>query len=58
MTMSPIVKNMKRDRRPINERRCSRVLSDDEIKILFDCTPKFGTYGVLVRCLLYTGQRL
>src|SRR5262245_63194315 len=50
--VSPIVKGMKRYSSKANARE--RILSDDEIRSLWDVS---GTYGDILRLCLLTGQR-
>ena len=54
---SPIVKGMKRDQRPLGERARDRILSDQEIRLVWKACETMGTYGALVRILLLTLQR-
>jgi integrase len=53
--VSPIVKGMNRSNP--GERRRKRILSDDEIRLLWRTTADLGSYGGLVRLLLLTTQR-
>lgn len=53
---SPIVRGMKRYL--TKDHRRDRILSDDEIRTLWAAADKANGYGVLVRLLLLTGQRL
>jgi integrase len=55
---SPIAKGMKRDKREASERSRDRILSDDEIRAVWNAAEESGTYGALVRVLLLTAQRL
>jgi integrase len=52
---SPIVKGMARTRP--RERARTRVLSDDEICILWPVLSEAGTFGALIKALLLTAQR-
>jgi integrase len=52
---SPIVKGMSRTKP--RERARTRVLSDDEIRIIWPVLAKAGTFGALVKTLLLTAQR-
>jgi integrase len=56
--VSPIVKGMKRDKRAASERARDRILSDDEIRAVWNACEEMGTYGGIVRLLLLTAQRL
>jgi integrase len=56
--VSPIVKGMRRDQRPVSERARDRILDDDEIRAVWKACAENGTYGALVRVLLLTAQRL
>lgn len=53
--VSPIVRGMKRTKAKEQERK--RVLSDDEIRLLWAATANAGTFGAFVRTALLTGQR-
>jgi integrase len=55
--VSPIVAQMKRDRRPAKERARKRFLTDDEIRALWAAADAAGTFGALVKIALLTGQR-
>jgi integrase len=52
---SPIVKGMARTRP--RERARTRVLSDNEIRIIWPALSEAGTFGALVKALLLTAQR-
>lgn len=52
---SPVVRGMARTNP--RERARSRVLTDEEIRVLWPLLPKFGTFGAIVQTLLLTGQR-
>jgi integrase len=52
---SPIVKGMSRTKP--RERQRSRVLSDDEIRIIWPALDEAGTFGALIKTLLLTAQR-
>jgi integrase len=52
---SPIVRGMARIKP--KERARTRVLSDDEIRIIWPVLDDAGTFGALVKMLLLTGQR-
>jgi integrase len=52
---SPIVKGMRRTNP--KERARSRILNDDELRAVWRQAEANGTFGVLVRLLLLTGQR-
>ena len=54
--MSPIVKGMARTRP--KERARTRVLSDDEIKLIWNQLEKLGTYGAAIKMLFLTAQRV
>jgi integrase len=49
---------LRRDTRKPEERARSRILSDDETKLLWAATEGLGSFGAMVRLLLLTGQRL
>jgi integrase len=53
--VSPIVKGMNRDKRSLAERSRKRILTDDEIRAVWNACD--GTFGALVRLLLLTAQR-
>ena len=55
--VSPIVKGMKRDRRPAAERKRDRTLGADEIRAVWKAADEAGTFGAIVRLALLTGQR-
>lgn len=55
---SPIIKGMKRDTRTLAQRSRERVLTNDEIKLVWAACDEMGVFGGLVRMLLLTGQRL
>jgi integrase len=52
---SPIIAGMARTR--AEERARERVLSDDEIRLLWPVFEKAGTFGAVLKLLLLTGQR-
>jgi integrase len=52
----PLVKGMRRTNP--EERARDRVLSDDELRAVWKVAGESGVYGVLIRLLLLTGQRL
>jgi integrase len=52
---SPIVRGMSRTKP--RERARTRILSDDEIRILWPILDEAGTFGALVKALLLTAQR-
>lgn len=52
---SPIVKGMRRSNP--SERARKRILSDDEIRIVWKQAETNGTFGAFIRLLLLTGQR-
>lgn len=52
---SPIVKGMRRSKP--SERARERILSDDEIRIVWKQAEANGTFGAFIRLLLLTGQR-
>jgi integrase len=52
---SPVVRGMSRTKP--RERARTRVLSDDEIRILWPVLDEAGTFGALVKSLLLTAQR-
>jgi integrase len=54
---SPIVRGMHRDERPASERARNRILTDDEIRAVWQACDELDTYGALVRLLLLTAQR-
>jgi integrase len=53
--VSPVVKGMQRSNR--KERAQTRILSDDEIRLVWRQAESNSTFGALVRLLLLTGQR-
>jgi integrase len=53
--VSPIVRGMRRS--DPKERARSRILNDDELRIVWKQAETNGTFGALVRLLLLTGQR-
>lgn len=53
--VSPIVRGMRRTNP--KDRARSRVLSDDELRLVWKQAEANGTFGALVRLLLLTGQR-
>jgi integrase len=52
---SPIVKGMHRDKREAGEQARARILTDDEIRAVWNAD---GTFGALLKVLLLTGQRV
>jgi integrase len=50
---SPIVRGMA----PTEERARDRILSDDELRVIWHVAGKMGTFGRIVRMLLLTGAR-
>ncbi len=54
--ISPVVRGMARTT-PAESRR-ERVMSDEEIRLMWPILDEMGTYGALVKMLLLTGQRL
>ena len=54
---SPIVPGMQRDPRPAEERKRERILSDDELRALWQATEEPTPYNGLIRMLLLTAQR-
>jgi integrase len=54
--VSPIVKRMRRSN-PV-ERRRTRILDDDEIRVFWEVASECRSFGALVKVLLLTGQRL
>jgi integrase len=55
---SPIVKGMKRDQRSLPEKSRTRILNDDEIRVVWTACSDMPIYGPLVKMLLLTAQRL
>jgi integrase len=53
---TPIVRGMRRSNP--KERARDRILTDDEIRVVWRAAEANGTFGALVRILLLTGQRL
>ena len=53
--ISPIVRGMKRTK--AKERQRKRVLSDDEIRVVWKAADSHGTFGAFVKVALLTGQR-
>jgi hypothetical protein len=53
---SPLVKGMRRAPKP-KERARRRVLSDQELRLLWPILDAMGTYGAAVKCTLLTAQR-
>jgi integrase len=51
--VSPIVRGMSRDRSPAR----ARILTDDELRVIWRTAETFGTFGRLVRFLLLTAAR-
>jgi integrase len=55
---SPIVSDMRRDKRRPDERARNRVLSDDEIRAVWKAAEAMGHgFGAIIRLALLTGQR-
>jgi integrase len=54
----PLTGSMRADKRKASERARAHYLSDDEIRALFKACDNVGRFGVLVKVLLLTGQRL
>lgn len=55
---SPIVKGMRRDNRKPDERTRDRVLSDDEIRSVWEACDKVNaSFGAIIKLCLLTGQR-
>lgn len=54
---TPIVKGMKRDLRPAEERKRERTLNDDEIRAVWRAADGAGNFGAIVKLALLTGQR-
>jgi integrase len=52
----PFVKKMQRT--PAQARRRDRILTDDELRQVWNAAGDAGTYGALIKILLLTGQRL
>jgi integrase len=52
---SPLIKGMRRSNP--KERARTRILSDDELRVIWKAAEGNGEFGVLVRLLLLTGQR-
>jgi integrase len=50
---SPIVRGMSRDRSPAR----ARILTDDELRVIWRTAEAFGTFGRLIRFLLLTAAR-
>jgi integrase len=55
--VNPLVKGMKRDQRKATDRARSRILSDEEIRLVWFACDEVGTFGALVKLLLLTAQR-
>jgi integrase len=53
--VAPIVPGMRRWKSAAHRRK--RVLTDDEIRVLWACSDELGAYGALVKLALLTGQR-
>jgi integrase len=53
--VSPVVRGMRRTNP--KERARERILSDDEIRVVWEQSEANGTFGALIRILLLTGQR-
>jgi integrase len=56
--VSPIVKGMRRDQRKASDRARARILSDEEIRLVWNAADEMGSYGALVKLLLLTAQRV
>ena len=54
---NPVTRALKRDTRKVREKARQRVLTDEEIKLVWNACSQLGTYGQLVRMLLLTAQR-
>jgi integrase len=54
---SPIVRGMRRDKRPAAERARKRILADDEIRAMWKAADHGGPFGAIVKLLLLTAQR-
>jgi integrase len=54
----PLTRSMRVDKRTASERARAHYLNDDEIRALWKACDNVGTFGVLVKVLLLTGQRL
>ena len=54
--MSPIVKGMRRAKPP-KDRARQRVLSDQELRVMWPILDGMGAYGAAVKCMLLTAQR-
>jgi integrase len=52
---SPIVRGMRRT--SVKDRARTRILSDDELRVVWKQAEANGTFGAMVRLLLLTGQR-
>jgi integrase len=55
--VSPVVRGMQRDQRKAADRARDRILTDDEIRAVWQACDELGNYGALVRLLLVTAQR-
>jgi hypothetical protein len=55
--VSPIVRGMRRAKPPM-ERARQRVLSDDELRVMWPILGDMGVFGASVRCMLLTAQRV
>ena len=55
--VSPIVKGMRRDQRKASDKARKRILSDDEIRTVWQAADASGMFGGIVRLALLTGQR-
>jgi integrase len=55
--ISPVVAQMKRDKRDAKDRQRSRILNDDEIRAVWQASNDLGAFGVIVKLALLTGQR-
>ena len=53
--LPPFTRNMRRV--PAEARKRSRILSDDELRAVWQATGNAGTFGALIRLLLLTAQR-
>jgi integrase len=54
---TPIVRGMQRDQREASEKARSRILDDEEIRLVWKACDEVGTFGALVKLLLLTAQR-
>jgi integrase len=54
---SPIGRRMRRDKRDAKERSRSRILTDDELRAVWQVTGEAGVFGSILRTCLLTAQR-